>query len=162
MDEPYDSEDDPAKEDQRVQRVLQKRIMELLAETEELRAKVERHEAAAAAAPSSAARAISANRERAADIMPAPEYDAEAPQFASDEGRMAFLDDYYQSGAAVASTSADNPPSEKTIKLMKLLRIPDGIIRTVKTQADASRWIKAAKESNAKANNPCGLRDPLF
>ena len=162
MDEPYDSDEDPAKEHQRAERVLQKRIIELLEETEELRVKVDRHETAAAAAPSSAARAIGANRERAVYIMPAPEYNAEEPQFATDEGRMAFLDDYYQSGAAVASTSTDNPPSEKTIKLMKLLRIPDSIITSVKTQADASRWIKAAKESNAKANNPCGLRDPLY
>jgi hypothetical protein len=33
---------------------------------------------------------------------------------------------------------------------MKLLRIPDGIINTVKTQAEASRWIEVAKEISAQ------------
>ena len=64
-DDVYDSD----KDDQRVARDLQKRIMELHEEKEELRVKLERHEAAAAAAPTAAARAISANRHRAVDVM---------------------------------------------------------------------------------------------
>lgn len=160
MDDDYDS--DPATEHDRIVRSLQDRIIEQGDQLEEMRIKAERYEAAAAvaaAAHSAAARAIHANRQPAATFMTAPEYDASDPRFADDAGIEAFLGDHYEGGAARADPSAEYPPSEKTIKFMKLLKIPDSVINTVKTQSEASRWIKAAKKKNADMGNPLGLRD---
>jgi hypothetical protein len=55
-----------------------------------------------------------------------------------------------QSDAAVTGTSAYLPLSEKTIKLVKLLRLPDDLMNSIKTQEEASRWMKGAKEANDK------------
>ena len=48
---------------------------------------------------------------------------------------------------------------------MKLLRLPDDLMNSIKTQEEASRWMKGAKEANDQAlrlvNKPCGVREQL-
>jgi hypothetical protein len=48
---------------------------------------------------------------------------------------------------------------------VKLLRLSDNLINSIKTQEEASRWMKGAKEANDQAlrlvNKPCGVREQL-
>ena len=57
--------------------------------------------------------------------------DADAPEYASHEGRMAF-------------------PERRRRHWHQRLLTPDDLINRIKTQEEASRWMKGAKEANDK------------